>query len=147
VVPPPDYVSILSTRIILKYIPKNTTNGQILQFIKPALKGGLFSKSGTIERISVLVQKDRLSDTMMYHAILYVQPDQAAKRIISKLDGKPLNGHPIAVKEYVERCIHHKIAMDDLMERKHVSERRNSAKLFRLITIEQLKDFTWAENA
>ncbi len=145
-VPTPDYITNLSTKIILKYIPQNTTRKQILQFIKPILKGGLFGKSGTIERISVLVQKNRLSDTMMFHAILYIQPDPVAKRIINKLNKKPLNDHQVAVTEYTERCIHNNITKDKYPESRNINERRNPDQLIRIITIEQLKDFIWTDN-
>jgi hypothetical protein len=134
----------------LKYIPQNTTYKQILQFVAPALKGGLFSKSGTVEHITVLAQKERLSDTTDFHAILSIKPNEAAKRIINKLHRKQLNSRHIAVAEYIERSIYNSRTgnvriKDNHPENSQAADRRNM-KLFRLITIGQLKDFSWAEN-
>lgn len=147
VIAAPNYVTTLSTKIILKYIPKNTTRRQIIEFIKPILSGGLFTKAGTIERISVLAQKEKLTDTIMFHAILYIQPEQAAKRVISKLHRKQLNGHYVAVTEYIERSIHNNGSKDKQQKHHHIDERRNPDKLIRIITIDQLKDFTWTDNS
>lgn len=146
----PHSVKNFFMKVILKYIPQNTTYKQILQFVEPTLKGGLFSKSGTIERILVLAQKSEAYNTTDFHAILYIQPDEAAKRVINKLHRKQLNGRYIAVAEYIERSIYndrHNIYTKD----KHSAgnrfiERRDTTKRFRLITIEQLKAFTWTEN-
>jgi class 3 adenylate cyclase len=145
------YDTRFSTQVILKYIPQNTTYKQILQFVAPALKGGLFSKSGTVEHITVLAQKERLSDTTDFHAILSIKPNEAAKRIINKLHRKQLNSRHIAVAEYIERSIYNSRTgnmriKDNHPENSHVADRRN-IKLFRLITIGQLKDFSWTENA
>jgi class 3 adenylate cyclase len=145
------YDTRFATTVILKYIPRNTTYRQILQFVKPALEGGMFSKSGMIERILVLVRKDRLSDIMEFHAILYIQPAETAKKAIDKLHRKQLNNHYIAVAEYIERSIHNSRnnihTKAEHPEGKRVTDRRDTNKLFRLIAIEQLKDFTWTENS
>jgi class 3 adenylate cyclase len=146
----PHYDTHPSTQVILKYIPKNTTYKQILQFVKPALKGGIFSKSGKIERISVLAQKKKTSNATEFHAILSIQPDEAAKRIINKLHRTQLNGHYIAVAEYIERSIYNSrsniYTNGTYPEGNHFIECRDTTKRFKLITIEQLKDFIWTEN-
>lgn len=143
------FVTSPYVQVILKHIPQNTTRRQILQFVKPALEGGLFSKSGTIEHISILVYKDHLSHIMEFHAILSIQPDEAAKRIINTLHRKPLNGHHIAVMEYIERSIYNNSRViytkDEHPKGNCLVDRRDSRKRFKLITIEQLKDFTWIE--
>ncbi|MDO9214584.1 MAG: adenylate/guanylate cyclase domain-containing protein [Methylococcales bacterium] len=148
--PTSHYDTHSSTQVILKYIPKNTTYKQILQFIKPALKGGIFSKPGKIDRISVLAQKKEPSNATEFHAILSIQPDEAAKRIINKLHRKQLNGHYIAVAEYIERSIHNNrsntYTKGTYPEGNHFIECRDTTKRFRLITIEQLKNFNWTEN-
>ena len=139
-------------RVILKYIPQNTTHKQILQFLKPALDGGLFGKTGKIEGVSILVHKRHLSDAVDFHAILAIQPDEAARRVIDKLHRKPLNNRYIAVAEYVERSIYNNnssfiyIQDENLVNHNYVLDRRDSTKGFKLISIEQLNDFNWTEN-
>lgn len=133
-------------QVILKRIPKNTTHKQILHFVKPCLEGSLFRKLGKIKRISVLVHKHRISNMIEFHVILDIYPEEAAKRAINKLHGQLLNGHSIDVAEYNERCIynHNNILNNNKFPN---LDRRDLTKGFRLISIEQLKDFVWTENA
>ena len=138
-------------RVILKYIPQNTTYKQLLQFLKPALEGGLFSKAGKIEGISILVHKHSSSDAMDFHAIVAIHPDDAAKRVINKLHGKSLNGYHVAIMEYIERSIYNNSSIIytkniNLVDGQYAFDRRDSKKRFKLISIEQLKDFNWTEN-
>lgn len=86
--------------IILKNIPANTRNQDIEDFIRPALKGGLFSKSGQIESISILAQKDPKMHHIEYHGLVRIMPDAIAKRAIKKLNRKRINGKHVAVHEY-----------------------------------------------
>lgn len=92
--------------IILKKIPANTNNMQIKEFIKPALKGGVFSKSGRIDNISFLVKKNIKTQHVEYHALVTIMPDSVARRVIKKLNGKRINGKHIVVNEYRHRSWH-----------------------------------------
>lgn len=89
--------------IILKKIPAHTRSQEIEDFVRPAIKGGLFSKSGRIESISILVQQDAQTHEIEYHGLVRIMPDDIAKRAIKKLNRKRLNGRHIAVFEYQHR--------------------------------------------
>ena len=79
-------------KIILKYVPKNTTYQQIFHFLKPTLAGGLFIKLGEIKGVLVFVHKHGFSQAVDFHVILDIQPDEVAKRVVKKLHRKKLNG-------------------------------------------------------
>lgn len=104
--------------IILKNIPATTTNNDIEDFIKPAIKGGLLIKSGRIERISILVQKDGKTDKSECHGLVTITPDFVAIKAIKKLNRKRINGRNILVLEYRIRSWHNdpRLNRDQLVE-------------------------------
>ncbi len=91
--------------IILKNIPANTGNQKIEDFIRPAVNGGLLSKSAHIENISIL-EKNIHADKIEYHGVVEITPDSAVQRIINKLNGKRISGRRVSVTEYQTRSWH-----------------------------------------
>ena len=89
--------------IIFKKIPANTTERQVEAFVAPALKGGLFSASGQIENISFWRYEIVQTETFEYYALVDVEPDSVAHRVIKQLDKKAINGKHIALQEYHAR--------------------------------------------
>ena len=92
--------------IFLGHIPANTTKNELVDYIEPVLKGGLFQKSGRVENVKILVLKDKNTHTMEYHGLVTVEPDAAANRVIKKLNRKVFKGRHIAVREYHFRTWH-----------------------------------------
>jgi hypothetical protein len=133
-------------KVILKYVPKNTTYKQIFHFLKPTLNGGLFSKFGKIKCVSVLAHKHRLSQTVDFHVILDIQPDEVAKRVVNKLHRNQLNGRHIDVIEYIERSIYNFKSTYTAESKYPNLDYRDLTRRFKLIKIEELKDFIWTEN-
>ena len=133
-------------KIILKYVPKNTTYQQIFHFLKPTLAGGLFIKLGEIKGVLVFVHKHRFSQAVDFHVILDIQPDEVAKRVVKKLHRKKLNGQYIDVMEYIERSIYNFNSIYTAGSKYLNLDHRNSTRRFKLIKIEQLRDFIWTEN-
>ncbi len=86
--------------IILKKIPANTSDYHIESFIAPVLKGGLFKASGRIESISFWTYEIVQSNTIEYYALVDVEPDVVAQRVINQLNKKQINGKYIAMQEY-----------------------------------------------
>lgn len=89
--------------LILKRISHSTLVPDIEVFILPALKGGLFTKSGRLEKISIQMLRAANSDAAEFNALVRVVPDAVAKRVIKQLNRKPLNGKPINIAEYYLR--------------------------------------------
>lgn len=89
--------------LILKRISESTLVPDIESFISPALKGGLFTKSGNLVKISIQMLTAANSDKAEFNALVRIEPDAVAKRIIKQLNRKPLNGKPINISEYYLR--------------------------------------------
>jgi hypothetical protein len=109
--------------IIFKKIPANTTERQVEAFVAPALEGGLFSASGQIENISFWRYEIVQADTFEYYALVDVEPDSVARRVIKQLNKKAINGKHIALQEY-----HARHWSNDRRVFKSVIERGNSNK-------------------
>lgn len=126
--------------IILKNIPATTTNNDIENFIKPTIKGGLLSRSGRIERISILTQKDGKTDKVECHGLVTISPDSAAIKAIKKLNRKRINGRNILVVEYRIRHWHN----DPRLNRDHLVEapdnRRKGDRRRRHLEVKKEKD-------
>lgn len=86
--------------LILKRISYSTLVPDIESFISPALKGGLFAKSGNLVKISIQMLTAANLDQAEFNALIRVEPDAVAKRIIKQLNRKQLNGKPINISEY-----------------------------------------------
>jgi hypothetical protein len=89
--------------IILKKIPAHTGNKEIEGFIKPAIKGGLFKKGGSIEKISTFSKEFPDSQATEYFALVTIEPDEFGAEAIRKLNYKRINGKNIRVAEYKVR--------------------------------------------
>lgn len=111
-------------QIILKHIPANTLRKDIEDFVKPALKGGLFRKSGHIERISMLVQKAPGMSGFEHHALVDITPESIARKAMTKLNCTRLKNKIISVNEYQTRLWHN----DPRINRESVEEVLNKRK-------------------
>lgn len=86
--------------LILKRIAQSTLVADIEHFIAPALKGGLFARSGRLESVTIQLVKETKSQKAEFHALVSVKPDAVGKRVIKLLNRKALNGKPINIDEY-----------------------------------------------
>ena len=101
--------------VFLRRIPADTNKNEITTFITPALKGGLFSKSGHISDIKILTLRDNRLNKVEHHGLVRIEPDSVAERVIKKLNLNPINGKNIVVREYILRNWHN----DPRLRRNH----------------------------
>lgn len=86
--------------VIIKRIGDFTTVADIENFIWPALQGGFLKKTGRIEHVIIQKQKQYGSGQVEYHAIVRIEPDAVARRVIKVLNRKRCNRKPVNVCEY-----------------------------------------------
>lgn len=89
--------------VFLRNIPGDTLRSEIVDFIQPALKGGFFKASGEIKKIELLALRDKDINLVEYHALVHIEPDAAALRVIKKLHGQRFRDKRITVREYYVR--------------------------------------------
>jgi hypothetical protein len=89
--------------IFLARIRPDTTKQDIVNFVSPVLKGGLFAPNGVLKNVEIMVLRDNRTNATEYYAIVQVEPDKVSLRVIHQLNRKKLNGKPINVRQYYIR--------------------------------------------
>ena len=137
--------------IILVRVHPNTTKLNIINFISPYLKGGLFAPNGVLGNINIMVLRDSLTKATEYYAIVQVGPDdKTSLRVIHKLNRKKLNGKPINVRQYHIRNrnndprLKNKCPAAPIIKEKRLSERRRDL-LEKLETVKFEGDAQYAQ--
>jgi hypothetical protein len=137
--------------IILKRIPKHTRKADIIQHLAPVLKGGLLKPSGSIESVNILGLRNSHTNNIEIHALVSIDSDKAAARVIKKLNRKELKGKNIGIAEYQNRSWQNdpRLNTEDPepdLESKRATNRRH-AKLQDLSTLpanlSEHDDFNW----
>jgi len=128
--------------IILRRIPENTKESEIIMFVSPILKGNFLKKTGHIEYIKILTLKDTQRNTIEHHGLVTIDSDAAAKRVIKQLNRKPLKNKNITIREYFYRSWHNdpRVNMgqwNEELENKRKGSRRRAR--LEIVTEESIK--------
>lgn len=86
--------------LILKRISPVTLVPDIERFFLPTVKGGLLKRSGRIDSIKIQLLKPPVGDRLELNALVDVEPDSVARRVMRELNRKPLNGKHINIDEF-----------------------------------------------
>ena len=89
--------------VFFKNIPNDTLHSELKAFISPAVKGGLLEAKGKITKIDVIGLKDKATDLIEFHALINIEPENAALRVIKKMNGQAFKQQKITVKQYYLR--------------------------------------------
>lgn len=86
--------------LIIKKISATTRIPQIEQFLNPVLKGGFLKRKGFIGGLEIKMFKHRDLTVPEYHAIVKVEPDVVAHRVIHRLNRKLCDGKLVNISQY-----------------------------------------------
>lgn len=89
--------------VFIRNIPGDTLRNEIVDFVQPAIKGGLFRAKGEIKKIEMLALKDKNINLTEYHALVHIEPDAVALRAIRKLHGQRFRNKLVTVRQYFFR--------------------------------------------
>ncbi len=92
--------------IILKHIHAKTTRQNIKDFLASELKGGFLRRSGQIQSIYLLSQRNIRTREVQYHGLVEILPDSVAERVVRKLNAKMIINKRVAINEYKIRDWH-----------------------------------------
>jgi len=92
--------------IFVRKISANTKLSELIAFVEPTVKGGLFRKGGVIKGAKILALKDTRLRAVEYHGLVNVEPEKEALRAIKKLKGKRFKGKFVVVRQYYQRNWH-----------------------------------------
>ncbi|MGZ8095986.1 MAG: RNA recognition motif domain-containing protein [Methylosarcina sp.] len=113
--------------IFIRNIPKDTLRSEIIEFIRPALKGGFFNKQGRIRDIEILTLKNKDINLIEYHALVTVEPESSGIRVIKKLHGQRFKEKHTAVRQYFTRRWQNDKRMQDFHVTAGFKEKRHNA--------------------
>lgn len=126
--------------VFLRNIPGDTFSSEIADFIQPVLKGGFFRAKGEIKKIEILALRDKDINLVEYHALVYIEPEAAALRVIKKLHGQRFRDKRITVRQYHvrswkndKRSATHKEA-EQAGEKRTNSDRRRNLEIMDEVT-------------
>lgn len=89
--------------IFIRNIPGDTLRNEIIDFVQPAIKGGLFKTKGEIKKVEILALKDKNINLTEYHALVHIEPEAVALRAIKKLHGQRFRNKFVIVRQYFFR--------------------------------------------
>lgn len=92
--------------LFIRKIPANTKLSELIGFVEPTVKGGLFRRSGVIRDAKILALRDLKLRTLEFHGLVTVEPDNVAVRVIKKLKGKRFKGKFVVIRQYFQRDWH-----------------------------------------
>ncbi len=90
-------------KIILRRITEYSSKAEIINFLKPVLKGNFIQKTGKITHIKILALRDTKTNEIEYHGLVTIDSDEAATRIIKKLNRKSFKNKRIVIREFFLR--------------------------------------------
>lgn len=120
--------------IILKRIPENTKNADIIEYLRPVIKGKIFQKTGVIKQVRIKALKDPQTHIIEIYGLVVIDSDEVANRVIKKLNRKVFKGKNIAVSEFhirswqIDRRILQDLPDKDFKSKRVVDRRRFSLK-------------------
>lgn len=127
--------------LILKRIPRSTKKYDIVEFLAPVLKGRVFQRSGSIEQIRILALQSPHANAIELHALVSIDSDVVAGRVIRKLNRKVLNGKNIGIAEYVSRSWQNDPRVNtDEPDSKVVLKRKRSRRYASLQEVSELSE-------
>lgn len=111
--------------LFVRKIPSNTLPSELHDFVGPALKGGLFLRSGRILKAGILMIRNERTKWVEYHGYVHVESDKAGLRAIRKLNGKFFKNRVVIVREYKFRSWHN----DPRLNNEHASPKNMERRI------------------
>lgn len=122
--------------LFIPNIPANTKGAELYNFVDSALQSGIIfhSRLGKIAKLEELCIRDKATDHIEYHGLVYVDTYKAGSSAIKKLYGKIFDNTEIKVREYVTRMQENDRRLSqgetppDILDRRLAERRRNASQ-------------------
>ena len=93
-------------KIFIRKIPKETKPDDLVRFFAPFIKKSLlhpFRSKGEIIKYQVVAQIDQENNTVGYHGLVTIEPDEVAKSILKRMHRIPFKGKKVIIREFIDR--------------------------------------------
>lgn len=119
--------------LFFRHLPDKTLRSELIAIISPFIKGGLLQKKGRLGKVEILGLKDQNTKVIEHHALVKIEPDNVALRVIKKLHGKRFKSTRLSVRKYFLRNWHNdKRDGQNVPSASFVEKRSNSDRRRRL---------------
>jgi hypothetical protein len=134
-------------QVFFKRLPRGTQKIEIQNFIASTVKGGLFSKSGKVKNIIIIERNNPQMTLMDYHAVINIEPDCVALRVIKKLNRKKFKDKLIEIRRYFIRNPandprNKDRLLDEVPDSRRMRERRQKVNNENSLSFVGVKDFS-----
>jgi hypothetical protein len=94
--------------IFFRNIPASSRSADFYKFIRPVMGNGFLPafKKGRIVNAKIVSLLNTDTNTMEYHGLVRIEPDNVAQKVIKRLNRKPFKGVRINIREYHSRTWH-----------------------------------------
>ena len=94
--------------IFFRNIPASSRTEDFYKFIRPVMGNGFLPafKKGRIVNVKIVQLLNTDTNTMEYHGLVRIDPDNVAQKVIKRLNRKPFKGVRINIREYHSRSWH-----------------------------------------
>lgn len=123
--------------VLFRNIPHDAYHNDFINIIEPALKGGFFKPNGNISNIEIIAQKEKDTDPLEFQALVTIEPEMVAQRVIKKLHGHYLRGCRLMVRQYFLRSANNDKRnntpnQNSFFTEKRRTTRRRTLKVYRI---------------
>ena len=125
--------------LLIRNIPRDTYYKEMKALVEPVVKGGLLQKTGDLKSLEIIALQEENVVSLEFQALLNVEPETVAARILKQLHGTFLRGHRIMVREYVVRNPlndrrKQSVVDPNFQEKRDHEDRRRNLKVFKVAT-------------
>jgi hypothetical protein len=124
--------------VLFRNIPHDAYHNDFINIIEPALNGGFFKPNGNISNIEIIAQKEKDTDPLEFQALVTIEPEIVAQRVIKKLHGHYLRGCRLMVRQYYLRSTNNDKRNNNpnsnssFTEKRSNTTRRRTLKVYRI---------------
>jgi hypothetical protein len=124
--------------VLFRNIPNDSYHNDISTFVQPAIKGGLFKAQGSINSIEIIALRENNTESLEFQALVHIEPEIVAMRVIKKLHGLYIRGCRIMVRQYFIRSWKNDKRSEEadaiwlLKEKRKNPSRRRNLKVYKI---------------
>ena len=116
--------------LLFKNLPDKTLRSELIAIISPFVNGSFLQTKGNLGKVEILGLKDQNTKVIELHALVNIEPDNVALRVIKKLHGKRFKSTRLTVRKYFLRNWHNdkrdgqNVPFTSFVEKRSNSDRR-----------------------
>jgi len=95
-------------KILIAHIPSQIQRQELMDLVESSVRPTwlpFVKLNGTVAKCKMIRILDLDTGGIEYHGLIDIYPERAAQRAIRKLNNRPLNGHRLTARRWVDRTL------------------------------------------